>query len=149
MRSQLYIFSQGSELLHALGVETHNLDPALYFVPWILFNGVSNKCSWWYHYGSMFLQNIFFAFFFHTMDYLHWVEYCWYLKLLDDIFPPFQLRNNVQNVLCNILPCCPLICVLDPIHQGLVATKFATSLPFQHWNSFSSYCIRNYFCCTT
>jgi len=31
---------QGSDLLHTLGVETHNLDPALYFVPWILFNGV-------------------------------------------------------------------------------------------------------------
>ena len=31
---------QGSELLHALGVETHGLDPELYFVPWILFNGV-------------------------------------------------------------------------------------------------------------
>merc|ERR1712212_1201741 len=30
---------QGSKLLHALGVETHSLDPALYFVPWILFNG--------------------------------------------------------------------------------------------------------------
>ena len=35
---------QGSELLHALGVETHSLDPELYFVPWILFNGV--RISW-------------------------------------------------------------------------------------------------------
>merc|ERR1712158_28118 len=37
---------QGSELLHALGVETHDLDPALYFVPWILFNGEMVEEDW-------------------------------------------------------------------------------------------------------
>merc|ERR1712203_1348494 len=37
---------QGSELLHALGVETHDLEPALYFVPWILFNGEMVEEDW-------------------------------------------------------------------------------------------------------
>ena len=31
---------EGSNLLHDIGVETENLDPSLYFVPWILFNDV-------------------------------------------------------------------------------------------------------------
>ena len=31
---------EGSNLLHEIGVETKNLDPSLYFVPWILFNDV-------------------------------------------------------------------------------------------------------------
>ena len=30
----------GSNLLHEYGIETKNLDPKLYFVPWILFNDV-------------------------------------------------------------------------------------------------------------
>jgi len=37
---------QGSELLHALGVETHSLDPELWFVPWILFNGEMVEDDW-------------------------------------------------------------------------------------------------------
>ena len=31
---------EGSDLLHELGIETKNLDPELYFVPWLLFNDV-------------------------------------------------------------------------------------------------------------
>ena len=31
---------EGSSLLHDLGVETHGLNPPLYFVPWVLFNDV-------------------------------------------------------------------------------------------------------------
>merc|ERR1712130_193824 len=37
---------EGSELLHDLGVETHSLDPALYYVPWILFNGEMVEEDW-------------------------------------------------------------------------------------------------------
>ena len=31
---------EGSELLHTIGVETKDLDPALNFVPWVLFDKV-------------------------------------------------------------------------------------------------------------
>ena len=31
---------EGFNLLHQLGVETKNLDPELYFSPWVLFNDV-------------------------------------------------------------------------------------------------------------
>ena len=31
---------EGSNLLHEYGIETKNLDPKLYFVPWIIFNDV-------------------------------------------------------------------------------------------------------------
>ena len=32
---------EGENLLHDLGVETHNLKPSLYFVPWITFDRVT------------------------------------------------------------------------------------------------------------
>ena len=32
---------EGAALLHELGVQTHSLDPVLYFVPWLTFNDVS------------------------------------------------------------------------------------------------------------
>eukprot|EP00092_Neocalanus_flemingeri_P025592 GFUD01027745.1.p1 GENE.GFUD01027745.1~~GFUD01027745.1.p1 ORF type:complete len:210 (+),score=58.98 GFUD01027745.1:11-640(+) len=37
---------EGSNLLHDLGVETKNLDPKLYFVPWVLFNDVFDDQAW-------------------------------------------------------------------------------------------------------
>ena len=35
--------SQGENLLHGYGVETTNLDPEHYFVPWITFDSAWNK----------------------------------------------------------------------------------------------------------
>eukprot|EP00091_Calanus_sinicus_P002605 TRINITY_DN12688_c0_g1_i1.p1 TRINITY_DN12688_c0_g1~~TRINITY_DN12688_c0_g1_i1.p1 ORF type:complete len:138 (+),score=39.32 TRINITY_DN12688_c0_g1_i1:472-885(+) len=37
---------EGSNLLHEYGVETKNLDPKLYSVPWVLFNDVFDNDSW-------------------------------------------------------------------------------------------------------
>jgi hypothetical protein len=34
---------EGPELLHQLGVETHGLDPALTYVPHVMFNQVAGK----------------------------------------------------------------------------------------------------------
>ena len=38
--------AEGENLLHDIGVETANLDPPLYFIPWILLDEVkpSRKC---------------------------------------------------------------------------------------------------------
>ena len=36
------ILVDGPSLLYNYGVETENLNPQLWFVPWILFNGVSS-----------------------------------------------------------------------------------------------------------
>ena len=35
--------SQGENLLHGYGIETTNLDPEHYFVPWITFDNAWNK----------------------------------------------------------------------------------------------------------
>jgi hypothetical protein len=35
--------TEGENLLHDIGVETQNLDPSLYFIPWILLDGVSTS----------------------------------------------------------------------------------------------------------
>merc|ERR1711981_777030 len=37
---------EGQNLLHDIGVETHALDPALYFVPWILFHDEFIEADW-------------------------------------------------------------------------------------------------------
>merc|ERR1719186_55266 len=37
---------EGQNLLHDIGVETHALDPALYFVPWILFHDEYIEADW-------------------------------------------------------------------------------------------------------
>merc|ERR1712142_952655 len=37
---------QGSQLLHNIGVETKSLDPAMTFVPWVLFNKVFDEEAW-------------------------------------------------------------------------------------------------------
>ena len=37
------MMNEGATLLHDIGVETKDLDPPLYGVPWTLFNGVSKK----------------------------------------------------------------------------------------------------------
>ena len=34
------VMTQGRDLLHTLGVETHGLEPPLTALPWILFNNV-------------------------------------------------------------------------------------------------------------
>ena len=36
---------EGSNLLHEHGVETNNLDPKLYFIPWVLFNDENRASS--------------------------------------------------------------------------------------------------------
>ena len=37
--------NEGSDLLHQYGVETHNLDPQLTGVPWLLFDNVKVNIS--------------------------------------------------------------------------------------------------------
>ncbi len=32
--------NEGENYLHDFGVETQNLDPEVYFIPWIMFDGV-------------------------------------------------------------------------------------------------------------
>ena len=48
---------EGSNLLHDVGVETQNLDPAMYFVPWFLFNDVitTDLCFYLFLYFFRFL----------------------------------------------------------------------------------------------
>ena len=35
--------NEGLDQLHAIGVETHSLDPPITFIPTIMFNGVSHS----------------------------------------------------------------------------------------------------------
>ena len=47
--------SEGAALLHDIGVETHGLDPALYFVPWLLYNDVRLRLN----HASFSLQSLY------------------------------------------------------------------------------------------
>ena len=38
--------AEGENLLHDIGVETANLDPPLYFIPWILLDEVNPGCGY-------------------------------------------------------------------------------------------------------
>ena len=38
----------GADLLHDLGVETHDLEPPMTGVPWLLFNGVRTEDEFWF-----------------------------------------------------------------------------------------------------
>lgn len=40
--SQCQKTAQGEAMLHEIGVETKSLEPKVNYVPWVMFNGVSN-----------------------------------------------------------------------------------------------------------